>query len=219
MKKLLTILVLLCAATASKGQYMFQLGLKAHPLIGWISPNSEQLSSDGSKIGFSYGLMGDFHISERYSFNTGLELTSSGGKNTERTWHADGTLGSEIMSDYNLQYLEVPLNVRLKTNPQGPWRFYGLFGLVPGINIKARADRTTRSPDGVQEDQTKVDVSDGIQTFKIGLAIGGGTMYELGSGDSYLLTGLTFHNGFTNIYTGNERANLSYIALNIGVFF
>lgn len=214
MKKLIILILFLSGSTLA-GAQSFELGLKAHPVFGWIKPSSDNMGSDGGRTGFSYGLMGDFYISERYTFSTGLEITSTGGKTRE-----PDAEGNTVLSDYRLQYVEVPVTLRLKTDKNGPMVFYGLFGLDPGVNVKARADRTTvelSNPD-VKTDQTKLDVDDEITAFRLGLAIGGGVIYDL-SGNTRLLGGLTFNNGFTDVFEGSRKGTASYIALNIGVFF
>lgn len=214
MKKIL-ILIALIAAASLAGAQDFELGLKAHPVFGWIKPSSDNMGSDGGLTGFSYGLMGDFYISDRYSFATGLGITSTGGKVREPDEE-----GNTVLSKYRLQYVEVPLTLRLKTDQNGPLVFYGLFGLEGAVNVKARADRTIVSladPD-VKTDQSKLDVDDEITAFRLGLSIGGGAIYDL-SGNTRLLGGLTFNNGFTDVFEGRRKGTASYIALNIGVFF
>ncbi|MFS8618056.1 MAG: porin family protein, partial [Solitalea sp.] len=164
---------------------------------------------------FSYGLVGDFYISDRYAFSTGLEITSLGGKTREVTGSSDTEL-----SEYRLQYVEIPLTLRLQTDKRGAWVYYGLFGLETGLNVKARADRTIldASDPGLKTDLSKLDVKDEITALRLGLAIGGGAIYDL-SGSTRLFGGLTFNNGFTDIYQGNRKGTTSYISLDVGLFF
>lgn len=214
MKKLV-ILMFLTGSALLAGAQSFELGLKAHPVFGWIKPSSDNMGSDGNITGFSYGLMGDFYISERYTFSTGLGITSTGGKTRE-----PDAGGNTLLSKYRLQYVEIPLRLRLKTDQNGPWVFYGLFGLESGVNVKARADRTTiqlENPD-IKEDASKVDVDDEITAFRLGLAIGGGAIYDL-SNSTRLLGGISFNNGFTDLFEGERKGTASYIALNLGLFF
>lgn len=214
MKKLAILIVFVSLSAAAAAQD-FELGLRAHPVYGWIKPSSDNMGSDGGRIGFSYGLMGDFYISDRYTFSTGLEITSFGGKTRE-----NDPEGNPVLSRYRLQYVEVPVTLRLKTDQNGPLVFYGLFGLEGGVNVKARADRTIldlADPD-LKTDLSEVDVDDEISAFRLGLAIGGGAIYDL-SGNTRLLGGLTFNNGFTDIFEGGRKGTASYISLDIGVFF
>src|ERR1044071_1505598 len=76
-------LLLLIAAVLSLNLCMAQksmLGLEAAPLIGWIKADSKNLESKGALPGFSYGLMADLRMAERYYFGTGLLVTYMGGK-------------------------------------------------------------------------------------------------------------------------------------------
>ncbi|HEY9559607.1 MAG TPA: porin family protein [Anseongella sp.] len=214
MKKIL-ILIAFVSVSSLAGAQNFELGLKAHPVFGWIKSGSDRMGSDGGTTGFSYGLMGDFYISERYSFATGLGITSTGGKVRE-----PNDVGNTVLSKYRLQYVEVPLTLRLKTDQNGPFVFYGLFGLEGAVNVKASAERTILDLEdpGMKTDQGKLNVDDEITAFRLGLSIGGGAMYDL-SGNTRLLLGLTFNNGFTDVFEGDHKGTASYIALNFGVFF
>lgn len=214
MKKIVILIAFVAASSLAKAQN-FELGLKAHPVYGWIKPSSDNMGSDGGVMGFSYGLMGDFYISDRYSFATGLGITSTGGKTRE-----PNDEGNTVLSNYRLQYIEVPLTLRLKTDQNGPLVFYGLFGLEGAVNIKARADRTilALADPNQKTDLSNLDVDGDITAFRLGLSIGGGAIYDL-SGNTRLLAGLTFNNGFTDVFEGARKGTASYIALNIGMFF
>lgn len=214
MKKI-AILIVLASCSSLVSAQSFELGLRAHPVYGWIKPSTDNIGSDGGRIGFTYGLVGDFYISDRYTFSTGMEITSTGGKTRE-----PDVEGNTVLSDYRLQYLEVPLSLRLKTDQNGPLVFYGLFGLESGVNIKARADKTILdlADPNRKEDRSKLDVDDEITAFRLGLAIGGGAIYNL-SGNTRLMGGLTFNNGFTDVFEGGRKGTASYISLDIGVFF
>src|SRR3546814_17649843 len=111
------------------------------------------MGSDGGTTGFSYGLMGDFYISERYSFATGLGITSTGGKVRE-----PNDVGNTVLSKYRLQYVEVPLTLRLTTDQNGPFVFYGLFGLEGAVIVQASAERTILVLDdlGLKNDPGKI---------------------------------------------------------------
>lgn len=224
MKRISTILILLLfsfgawAQNSTLTSYGFRLGLTATPTVGWIKP--EQGKTNGVALGFSYGLIGDFNFAPNYSFSTALTITSINGKSTEvNVMPYNGTSSSSNPVAYDLkykfQYIEVPLTVKLKTLKTDGKRWYGQFGLSNGFNISAKQD-AARNGTKVGDNQN---ISDWRKFYRAGLIIGGGGEFDV-SGNTSILAGLTFNNGFTNIATdGNRNVKNHYLALNFGVFF
>ena len=80
MKKAIVVFSILVFSLSTYAQTEFQLGLRFSPNLSWISPDAENVKNDGSRIGFNYGIIGDFNIADNYSFSTGITLTNTGGK-------------------------------------------------------------------------------------------------------------------------------------------
>jgi len=222
MKKISTILIFSVLSFAAWAQnspltsYGFRLGLTATPTFGWIKP--EQGKTDGVALGFSYGLIGDFNFAPNYSFSTALTVTSINGKSTEANvlpYYTPSSAPKAYDLKYKLQYIDLPLTIKLKTVKTDGKRWYGQFGLSNSINISAKQDAVTGG--AVVADNLKV--SDYIKFYRAGLIIGGGGEFDI-SGNASIVAGLTFNNGFTNIVTDKARDVRShYLALNFGVFF
>lgn len=185
-----------------------QLGFTLTPNIGWLQFNDDNAgtSSDGARIGFSYGVLGDFSVAQNqnYYFSTAFTVTSVNGK-AEIT---DETGTSNAV--YKLQYIEIPLTLKLKSNQKESGRFYGQFGLGTGVKIGAKRDLGAGNDD--------VNISKQINNVRLSLIAGGGAEWQLDR-NMALLTGLTFNNGFTDIFDGSGNARSSYVAFNLGIFF
>ncbi|SHF68472.1 porin family protein [Pedobacter caeni] len=221
MKRYLTLLLLLLtgqlfAQEAGSPYYGFRLGLTAHPTFGWVKPDVGK--NDGVALGFAYGLLADFNFAENYSFATGLTITTINGKSTEinpSAFHPAGAGNLDYELRYRLQYVEVPLTLKLKTNKIGDLRWYGQFGLSNDFNIGAKQNAEQA---GKKIEDGK-NISDYTRFYRAGLIVGGGAEYDLDNRTS-LAIGLTFNNGFTNIVKdGNRKAKNHFIGLNIGLFF
>lgn len=197
--------------------YGFRLGLTAHPTLGWVKP--EVGKSEGLALGFSYGLLGDFNFAENYSFATGLTITTINGKSTEvnvRPFH-DATDGGNMAYDlrYRMQYIEIPLTIKLKTNKIGELRWYGQFGISNDFNIGAKQNAQMLGKK-VENDRN---ISDYSKFYRAGMVVAAGGEYDLDDRTS-LAIGLTFNNGLTNIVKdGDRRAKNHFIGFNVGVFF
>ena len=204
------------AQDLSSPYYGFRLGLTAHPTIGWVKPDIGK--SNGVSLGFSYGLIGDFNFTQNYSFSTGLTITTVNGKSTEIV---TGNIGSATPSQaeyelkYKIQYVEVPLTLKLKTVKINEVRYYGQFGLSNGILIGAKQDVSITNGSSTKD----VNIKDDIKFYRAGLIIGAGAEFDV-SGNTSLTTGITFNNGFTDITSSkNSTIRNHYVGINIGVFF
>ncbi|RDC57277.1 PorT family protein [Pedobacter chinensis] len=226
MKKIATILILSFlslggwAQTSPLTSYGFRLGLTATPTIGWVKP--EQGKTNSVALGFSYGLIGDFNFAPNYSFSTALTVTTVNGKSTEadpvyiKSMDHGANPNIPVAYDlkYKIQYLELPLTVKLKTIKENGRRFYGQFGLSNAVLLSAKQDAVSGN---TKFDDVKI--SDYTKFYRAGLLIGGGGEFDI-SGNASVIAGLTFNNGFTNITTDKNRdVRNHYLALNFGIFF
>jgi long-subunit fatty acid transport protein len=224
MKRIVSGLVLLilslhvCAQYKPEPYYGFRLGLTAHPTIGWIKP--EDGKGNGVNVGFSYGLVGDFNFAENYSFSTGLTVTTINGKSTEinvSPYHdvVSSTTPIPYELKYKLQYVEIPLTVKLKTTKIGELRWYGQFGLSNGFNIGAKQDAQSQGR-GLRDDEN---IYKYTNLYRAGLIIGGGLEYDVADNTS-VMAGLTFNNGFTDISDDkNRNVRNHYVGITFGVLF
>jgi len=232
MKKILSFALALSLSMAAFAQKSFQLGLQLSPNISWINPDSDGLESEGSKIGFSYGLIGDFNISDNYAFSTGITLLSAGGKISYPDRQEISGIGNQAgrtTADVRLKYIQIPLTLKLKTNEIGYMKYYGQFGFGAAFNYDATADKefkylsTTTSED-------EADYGSEINLFRASLIVGLGAEYNL-SGNTSLIFGLSFDNGFLNIlnkdiYQADDNGNADnnersekFIAINNSLIF
>ena len=187
-----------------------RLGLKIAPNLGWLKPTSQDLSKDGASLrpGFAFGLMADFTLvnSKNYFFSTGFELQNNGGK----LKYADAiNLGDTAWAlgqterTYKLQYISIPLAIKMKTNEIGRNYYYGVFGTALGFNINAQADDASSwvNANDLPISTEDIDIVDDITLPRAELLVGAGGEFLI-SGSTMLAVGVTWHNGFTNILNG-----------------
>ncbi|MCI0920901.1 outer membrane beta-barrel protein [Sphingobacterium rhinopitheci] len=178
----------------------FRLGLAINPNLGWYRYTNENYNS-GTKMGFSYGLLADLGFANNYYFSTGFLINSIG-----------SSLNSELTENRDfirLQYIDIPLTVKLKSEENEMGRFYGQFGFTAGIKVAGKEKITgARNSTAIQ----------GADIFRLGLQIGGGAEWKLNNNLS-LLTGLSFNNGFSRAINNSGKPKTSYLALNIGILF
>ena len=214
----------------------FRFGLKLAPNVGWVAPDSEDYEKDGSAPGFSWGFLADFTITENYFVGTGFNVSYLKGKmqfpymmdiisDGDTAFNQPGTLQRK----YNLQYIELPVTLKMKTNKFDKLQVYGQIGFSLGFNVKAKAEDIFSYEDAegnYMSENDKPEISDDITLLKGALVLGGGIEYYIDESTS-IVVGITFSNGLSNILKGNnvadpsiqQKATISYIELNLGVIF
>jgi hypothetical protein len=224
MRKYFVILfVALVAIKSSFGQseQKFHFGLKAAPALAWFKSDTKEVNSDGSRLGFIYGLITEFNFGKNYAFATGLEVAYRGGKFKKSITDTSKTTNYSIID--KLEYLEIPLTLKFKTNEIGAITYYLQAGVQPGFNIRAREDYTItvqpKSGSSTSSDSTDIDIMKDINSFNMSMIVSGGLEYNL-SGNTSFMGGITFSNGLLDVLDGsNAKANSNYLALTLGILF
>jgi hypothetical protein len=207
MKKVCWIAALFLVAGSVDAQKV-SLGLKASPGIAWIKPDTKGVQGDGSLLGFAYGAIFDYLFTENYGLGSGLFIYHQGGK-------LEQTVDSNLVSvKYKLQYVNIPLTLKMRTNEIGYFRYFGQFGVMPGVNLGAKG--TVEIPGAKIELE---DPKDDINTLNVALVIGLGTMYNF-SGNTSLVLGIEWNNGFTDVFKGSDiKGKNNFLLVNAGVVF
>ena len=217
MKKYLFILILALISMRSFSQNT-RFTVFVDPQFSSMNSDFKAVEKDGSKLGVNIGLNMDNFFAQNYAFMTGISIDNTGGRlifENEKNLKINGSdtnliAGSAI--NYKLQYINIPLGLKLKTNEIGYLTFFTHLGINGGINIKATAE-----VDDIELDNENI--SDEIRLFNLGYFIGAGIEYSIG-GNSAVVLGLTYTNGFIDITDdSNSKVTLSNFAVRIGILF
>ncbi len=226
-----------------------RFGAYIAPTISWMHPtaatddkNEFNVESNGSRVGFTFGLMAEYFFAPRYGIVTGLQINQTGGKiiatNKDQTLTGDKVLKADFT--YRLQYFEIPLALKLRTDDINGFKFFGQLGVSLGVNTAKKADyKVTSTTGGAKRDTS----ADNIKlTGSLGLIAPVMFQMNLGVGAEYPFSnsltgyfGLFFNNGFapdaTNPdkfdngklgYSGTFRdanTRLNNFAIRLGLFF
>jgi len=187
-----------------------RLGLQVSPNMGWITTDEDAVDNDGSRLGYRFGLLGDFQLGSNanYFFSTGAFLNNVGAK--LKTTLSDSAK-TTFTSESKFQYVEVPITVKLKTNEIGYMTYFAQIGFDAGLRVAAKAKTSL--------DTKFKDVSDGANLLRIALSVGGGVEYNF-SGNTSAILGVRYSNGFTSINDSDGiKAKLHYFELTVGALF
>ncbi len=225
MKKVISLSFLLLIVTPLLAEdFGFRFGLKVSPNMSWFRTETRGYDNRGLRIGYSYGLIVDYEFAENYAFSSGLNLLRTGGK-LRYDWEEEGEKAKKN-SSYQYRHIEIPLALKLRTTEIGYTTYYGMFGLGLGFLTNAFADEQVVYASGHSDPLIdNEDVKDDTAFLRAGLVLGAGLEYSFG-GQTALLAGITFHNGFSNILDKSQyfsknkpSAHNLYIELTLGVMF
>jgi hypothetical protein len=219
MQRILAILTFLGAILSLNAQTSrVKFNVEVDPQSAWFRSDEASVEPDGVIFQVHAGLNMDFYFAENYAFVLGFGINNLGGKllyadSTEFSSKGETLLVEPMQSvKLNLQYIDIPVGLKLKTEELGYATYFLQLGFNPMINLNAKASSEDASFD-------KVDVKESIITFYLGYHVGIGVEYKLG-GSTALIGGLRWSSGFTDV-TDNDRANLTLnaLSLHLGVLF
>lgn len=223
-----------------------RFGAYVAPTISWMRPtastddkNQFNVKSNGSKMGFTWGLMADYNFADNYAVVTGLQLNTTGGKILAE--RRDQTPSASVVEkadfDYKLNFLEIPVALKLRTDEIQGFRFFGQLGITTGFNIAKKATYEVQYRDESQVAQTaegdnvKLKGTLGIAPVMFQMNIGAGAEYPINK-KLKAYAGIFFNNGFAPDATKPNNYDLNYkgefrdantrlnnVALRLGLFF
>ena len=149
---------------------------------------------------------------------------------------------------YRLQYVNIPILLKMRTNEIGYMTYFGAIGFDLGIRTRAFAnDAFDWEPSVIPgpSDEKDVNIQDRINLFRLGINLTVGGEFNL-SGNTNAYFGIGWHNTFTNIFRNtpanrilvpdsdgnpsigtngfatvgkNKSAVSNYISLDLGIYF
>jgi opacity protein-like surface antigen len=189
-----------------------------------MNPNEKDYSGNGSAVGFSFGFVSEFRLTEHYAISTGFNFSFLGG-NLKFPYAKSSDTGT-MNRKYNFRYLEIPLMVKMKTKIYGNFDFFGQIGFGTGFLLRAQVnDNFITQTHGTISDKTNLSTSE-VSFIREALLVGLGTEYKIDESIS-LLIGVSYSNSMNNVLQGkntrdpglSNRSSLNYVELNIGVLF
>jgi len=192
--------------------------------IATLKSQSNSAIANGASAGYSFGAIIDRFFEDNYAISTGFSIMQTG--INDQFWGSTSAGPVKYDRSMRIQYLEIPFSLKLKTNPIGYMTYFGNIGLSNGFRLKSTYE-TTLNDQEVNNGNAK----DYTSFFRSALVIGGGAEYNI-SGNTNIMFGLNYHNGFTNVLNGDgfaenngtltndkPKAYTNFIELKIGIFF
>lgn len=206
-------------------------GLRTGISVDWLKPDAEEHEGAGAKVGLSWGMIADVYFMENYSVLTGFNVQYLHGgmsfPSVMQTVSGGDTLTVSGITDrkYNLQYLQVPVSLKMQAEVADNIALYGKIGIGTAFRLRAKAEDSFKGDDNEVVEKT-TDISDEVSFMRESFLIGGGAKFTL-KGSTALLVDITYDNGFGNILKGTTTTNppiehrgvLNFFELGVGIVF
>lgn len=195
-----------------------RIGVFADPMLSWLTPESRTSQSDGSEIGIDGGLILENYFQKNYALQSGISIGTQGGSilfeedKTFDSYNEELIVSAGSTVDYKLNFITVPIGLKLKTNEIGYFSYFTRLGFTNQFTIKSKAS----SSDGILQDDT---IENEIFFYNLFYYFGFGLQYNI-SKDTALLAGLNYNNGFINM--SREDGLKMYtrsVSLRVGIIF
>jgi hypothetical protein len=243
MKKIVFLLGLLfLAGVELTAQSAYRFGFQVSPNFTWLSNNERNINGNGTNLGVKVGVIGEKFLGgeDKYLFTFGVGFAFNQGGTLQHDIGGDFWTNSLSEDDplrdlpagvnlkYGIQYVEIPIGLKLRTQEFGYLRYFVEPAFTLGLRTQARG-----SIDGAGGISTEgIDIKEDVSFFNLSLGIGGGIEYSLGENLS-LIGGLSYQGGFTDISVDDgqqkadgqppvaedSKAKLNSITIRIGVMF
>jgi len=219
--KLLKLFVLVVAVSMTTTLFSQKFGVKAGlNFANMLAKDDDDTYSEDYKmnLGYQAGVTAEFPITEMFSFETGLLLSTKGYKISEE--ETVGGVKMKIEGSQNLMYLDVPLTAKASYNIGGA-KIYGLFGPYIGLGLsgKVKSEVTIDGDSESDEEDIKFgsdEDEDNLKSLDFGLTIGAGV--EINA----IQVGLSYGLGLANLshYTDNgAKINNRVLGITVGYRF
>jgi hypothetical protein len=217
MRKIMLVSLFLVIGLTGEAQSL-KIGIFADPMISWLSADSRVAEADGVKFGIDGGLLLDKYFQKNYAFQTGISIGTQGGKilftedRPVMTYGTYDTLYAGTSLNYKINFITLPLGLKLKTNEIGYFSYFTRLGFTNQFSIGTRG---TSSDGSLNKDPLEGE----IFLYNLSYYFGIGMMYSI-SKDTALSIGLNYNNGFINLSKDDATKMFSRsVSLRLGIIF
>ena len=195
MKKLTLLMLFLVAGFSAMAQV--EIGLMVSPTITgnrFIAEDRYNFEKENSSLRLGVGVVADYFFAQNYAFSTGLVYRSKGSEisyNYTREDAGGATVTTRGKDDISLQYIELPVTLKLFTNEVAPGTI-AYFQVGGSLNTKVAAQVNNKKV--IDGDK----VGKRFNIFEADALLGGGVEFQMGQ-STKIFGGITYHRGLTDI--------------------
>jgi hypothetical protein len=241
--------VFLFASPSAQAQFAGDLkfGIQVSPTFSGMNTNNNLINRDGTNLGLKLGVIGEYYFAETYSlhsgigfhFNTGGSLFYENQFQRVDIWQESldnalttvpDSISGGLGYKYDLQYVEIPIGLTLRTREFGYLRYYVRPALHLGILSQSRGSIKNA---GFVDSEENFDIRSEVNGLNLGWSLGAGIEYSL-SESTALVGGLAFQSGFADVTTDkgtsvtrpgrnptedDSRGKINSVVIMLGIMF
>ncbi len=215
----------------------FRLGLEFSPAFASINAQTKNFEKVSNNFGFTTGLHYENYFGKNYAFMTGLFFSRMGGEvKIDALFPYDGNLNDTIFGvnySYHINYIEIPLAIKLKTPEFNFINYFFHLGFTPGFVYTAKADVTPAIFANVDDNEDRsVNAGrndfdperssmeeDNIRLLRFGFQVGAGGEYNFDEDLSFMF-GLKYNTALTNSFRAqNTEGFTNLFSIQLGLLF
>lgn len=242
MKKIVVVILFLGAVLTISAQDNIRFGFQLSPTFSWMSTDNSKINPSGTNLGLKLGMIGEYYLNgeQNYALSTGLGFAFNSGGTLLHDYGGQywtktdlpstlDTLANTVKLKYGIQYLEIPIGLKMRTKEIGYLRYF----LEPGISLgfKTQARGIINDPTISGENEEKFNIAKEVNGLYLCWGLSGGIEYSLSQSTS-LIAGAGFQIGFSDVSDDNgtvfdprgnrkedAKAIINGIVVRIGVMF
>jgi hypothetical protein len=215
------------------------------PNVNWAKPSKGPALANGTSFGYSWGGMMDLNLVKKSNnFFLSVEFLSTmlyskiqlKGEDMKFVRQVTKIPYTEVNYTHKINYLDIPITLKLKMNEIGYTTYFLQLGINPGILYATKAkwegtvfgmgETTTVDyyPNNSKDENKNQfnEFEDNTRFMRFSSIIGAGAEYRF-SGNTVVMGSLRFNNGLSNYLNDktepNIRARNSFVSLQIGLLF
>ncbi len=168
----------------------YRYGVYAAPVISWFRTDIDEVKNQGARGGFILSISAERYLTDNWHFSTGLAFINSSArlKSSSPTHFRFPDFTSIVAAGdpviYRIQYISIPVGIKIKTSEAGYLSYFAEFGLDPKVVINGRADIPSINIKGES-------AMSEIRRFNFAYHFNGGVDYSI-DGNTSLILGLGF---------------------------
>lgn len=213
MKKIvLCALFCIAAMGAATAQGDLGLGFQLSPTFSWLNSDNNEVNGNGTNLGLKLGVIGEYYFAENYAFSTGIGFAFNQGgtllyEEAGKFWTKSelplvvdtlATLPKGTNLKYNIQFVEIPLGLKMRTREFGYFRFYAEPLLLLGFKAKAVGTLNVTGMEKIED----IDIKKEVNGLAVSWGFGAGTEYGV-SANTSIIGGIQYQRIFTDITDNN----------------
>lgn len=214
MKKIVALAVFCLMVTcALSAQSDIRFGFQVSPTFSWMTTSTNRINPSGTNLGLKLGMIGEYYFRENYAMTSGIGFAFNHGGTLQhevsgKYWTKSelssslDTLPTGVKLKYGIQYIEIPLALKMRTREFGYIRYFVEPGFV--LSFKSQAKGEINGV-GVGDEANDINIRKEVNLLNLSVGANGGIEYTLSESTS-LIGGIGFQTSFTDVTNDNGTA-------------